>query len=275
MPTSHPQGEPNRGPGFKGHFSTPAAPAALYAQFRPQYPEPLFAYLAKMAPARQRAWDCATGSGQAAAGLARYFAEVVATDASLRQVASAAPVPETHFALALAEASALANRSLDLVTLAQSFHRLDLDGFYAEVRWVLRPGGTLAVWSYGPLSVNPEIDAQIFDLYETRLGRFWPPERAAVENGYRTCVFPFAEVPPPAFAMAARWTLDRLMKYLRTWSAVQNYRRTLGEDLVEMSVEEIRRIWGDAASPRTLRWPLKLRLGVAQADAALPEPGSR
>jgi hypothetical protein len=101
MPTSHPQGEPNRGPGLKDHFPTRAA---LSAQFRPPYPEPLFAYLAKMAPARLRAWDCATGSGQAAAGLARYFAEVVATDASLRRVVSAAP--ETHFAVAFAEASA-------------------------------------------------------------------------------------------------------------------------------------------------------------------------
>lgn len=64
---------------FKDHFS---AHSVEYARFRPRYPDELFRYLDAVAPARQSAWDCATGSGQAAVALATHFDRVVATDAS-------------------------------------------------------------------------------------------------------------------------------------------------------------------------------------------------
>jgi hypothetical protein len=52
---------------FTDHFGSVAG---AYAHYRPTYPAPLFAWLAAVAPARQRAWDCATGTGQAAVALA-------------------------------------------------------------------------------------------------------------------------------------------------------------------------------------------------------------
>src|SRR2546430_6678173 len=63
---------------FKDHFSKQAAD---YAIFRPGYPQELFVYLGSVAPSRQLAWDCATGNGQAAVGLAAVFDRVMATDA--------------------------------------------------------------------------------------------------------------------------------------------------------------------------------------------------
>src|SRR5690606_4114436 len=68
---------------FEDHFSQIAA---SYAQYRPQYPPTLYAYLAQNAPGRALAWDCATGNGQAALGLAAYFDQVIATDASAEQI---------------------------------------------------------------------------------------------------------------------------------------------------------------------------------------------
>jgi hypothetical protein len=62
--------------GFKDHFSRQSA---AYRQFRPGYPPELFAYLASIAPGRALAWDCATGNGQAAIGLAPHFTLVVVT----------------------------------------------------------------------------------------------------------------------------------------------------------------------------------------------------
>ena len=44
--------------------------AGLYVQSRPQYPGELFAYIASLTVKRKLAWDCATGNGQAALGLA-------------------------------------------------------------------------------------------------------------------------------------------------------------------------------------------------------------
>ncbi|MEO6526682.1 MAG: hypothetical protein ABIP93_08680 [Gemmatimonadaceae bacterium] len=64
---------------FADHFSSSAA---AYATYRPRYPAALFAWLASVTSGRERAWDCATGSGQAAIGLAAYFDHVVATDPS-------------------------------------------------------------------------------------------------------------------------------------------------------------------------------------------------
>ena len=64
---------------FKDHFSKQAAD---YAIFRPGYPHELFDYLGSIAPSRQLTWDCGTGSGQAAVGLALVFDRVIATDAS-------------------------------------------------------------------------------------------------------------------------------------------------------------------------------------------------
>ena len=43
------------------------------------------------APSRERAWDCATGSGQAAVSLAEFFGQVLATDPSEGQLSQAHP----------------------------------------------------------------------------------------------------------------------------------------------------------------------------------------
>lgn len=67
-------------PSFADHFSTTAA---AYSVFRPRYPAALFGWLASVAPNREMAWDCATGSGQAAIELTERFAQVVATDPSV------------------------------------------------------------------------------------------------------------------------------------------------------------------------------------------------
>ena len=55
------------------HFSTHST---SYASARPRDPDELFHWLATQAPARERALDVATGNGQAAIGLAAFFAEV-------------------------------------------------------------------------------------------------------------------------------------------------------------------------------------------------------
>src|SRR5260370_14561020 len=89
---------------FRDQFAQ-AAPA--YATFRPRYPAALFGALAAHAPARHLAWDCATCSGQAAVGLAEHFQQVVATDASDAQLASAPPQPRVRYQRAAGATSGL------------------------------------------------------------------------------------------------------------------------------------------------------------------------
>ncbi|MDD3517255.1 MAG: class I SAM-dependent methyltransferase [Chromatiales bacterium] len=242
---------------FSDHFSSVAGG---YASHRPGYPAALFEWLAGLAPARGRAWDCATGSGQAARMLAEHFGHVVATDASTAQLAAAGAHSRVTYHGALAEASGLAPGSVDLVTVAQALHWFDPERFHAEVARVLAPGGVLAVWTYGLHRFGePGIDAVMYDFYEGVLGPYWPPERRFVESGYRDLPFPWREIEAPPFAMTVDWSLPQLMGYLRTWSARNRYLEAHGEDPVDALEREMEKLWGDG--PRRVEWPLVLRVG--------------
>jgi SAM-dependent methyltransferase len=258
--------------GFKDHFS---AASERYAAFRPDYPPTLFAWLAGRCAQRDTAWDCATGSGQAALALAPHFRRVVATDASAEQIRHAAPHPAIDYRVAPAEASGLPDRSVDLVTVAQAAHWFDLPRFYAEVARVLRPGGVLALWGYGRMALPGELDAPFLRFYAETVGPYWPPERKLIDDAYRGLDFPFAEIAAPAFAIKVAWTLPRLMDYLSTWSAVKRYQAAQGHDPLPALRAELEPLWGDAATARHLAWPLFLRVGVHETGVRqVLEPGA-
>ncbi|HEY6066574.1 MAG TPA: class I SAM-dependent methyltransferase, partial [Thermoanaerobaculia bacterium] len=177
---------------FPDHFS---GVAGAYAEHRPRYPDRLFEWVAGLAPRRELAWDCATGNGQAALGLADHFERVIATDASPAQIAAAVPHPRVEYRVAPAESSGLAAESADVVTVGQALHWFDRPAFYAEVRRVLRPGGVLAAWTYGHcLLGDPSADAAMRRFYSETVGPCWPPERALVDEGYRSIELPFEEI---------------------------------------------------------------------------------
>lgn len=246
-------------PAFSDHFSPLAD---RYAALRPTYPLELFAWLATLPAQRDLAWDAGTGSGQAAVALAEHFAEIVATDAAAAQLAQARPHPQVSYRRAAAEESGLADASVDLVTVAQAVHWFDLDRFYAEVRRVLAPGGAVAVWCYLGVTLAPEIDRVIEHYYREVVGPYWPPERAAVEDGYRSLPFPFAEVAAPAFHIRLRWDLARFAGYLGTWSASRHWSDAHGgaDPLAEIAAD-LAAAWGDPMEEREVEWPLGLRVG--------------
>ncbi|HYJ80262.1 MAG TPA: class I SAM-dependent methyltransferase [Longimicrobiaceae bacterium] len=241
---------------FKDHFS---GHATAYARHRPDYPADLFAWLAAAAPGRGRAWDCATGNGQAAVALAEHFREVAATDASEKQVHHAFAHPRVAYRVAPAEASGVDAGSVDLVTVAQALHWFDIPAFYAEVERVLRPAGVLAVWAYGLFASTPEIDELVIRFYRDVVGPYWPPDRKMIEDGYRDVELPFAPIEAPDFFMAKEWTAEDLRGYLHTWSATQGYIAARGGDPIDGEWAELAEAWGPER--RTVRWPLILKVG--------------
>jgi SAM-dependent methyltransferase len=248
---------------FSDHFAPVSAP---YAAFRPRYPRTLFTWLADIAPGHRLAWDCATGNGQAAVDLAAHFAQVVATDASEAQLSEAIPCPGVTYRCARAEASGLPDRSVDLVTVAQALHWLDLPRFYAEARRVLRPDGALAAWSYGLLAVKDDaVNACIRHDYHAIIAPYWPDERRHVDAGYRSLEFPFAEIRAPAIHMTASWTLQELLGYLRSWSASARYRAATGTDPIEGLKGRLMPIWGHPETRHAIVWPLFFRVGRASS----------
>ena len=243
---------------FKDHFSSASG---RYAAYRPDYPAALFAWLAGQCAERDTAWDCATGSGQAARGLAPHFRQVVATDASTEQICHAGHHPAIDYRVAPAEASGLADRCIDLVTVAQAAHWFDLSAFYAEAARVLKAGGAIAVWGYGRMLLPGEMDAPFQRFYAETVGPYWPAERALIDDAYRRLDFPFMEIEAPAFAIEVAWTLPRLLDYLSTWSAVKRYQAARGHDPLPPLLAELAPLWGDPETARALQWPLFLRAG--------------
>jgi len=253
-----------RDAGFGDHFS---AQAPDYARYRPGYPGELFRHLAEVAPARDTAWDCGTGSGQAALPLAAHFAHVIATDASERQLQQASPHPRVSYRVARAEDSGLPDDSVDLVTVAQALHWFDRDRFYREARRVLRPGGVLAAWTYLLAQVDAAIDAELASFHADVLGPFWPPERVHVDRGYADLDFPFEPLTAPALEMTGQWDLAHYLAYLGTWSAVRRYREARGEDPVaQWMAPRVRALWGEPERRRTVRWPLRLLVGCTRRN---------
>ena len=244
---------------FKDHFSRQSA---AYRRYRPAYPPELLEFVAARSPDRRLALDCATGSGQAAVGLARHFDRVLALDGSASQLATAEPHERVHYVASLAERLPVRDRSVSLVSAAQAFHWFDFDRFNAECRRVLVPGGVVAVWTYEKFRVDAAVDAVVDHFYTDVVGADWPAERRYVELGYRTLPFPWQEEAAPVFVLETDWDLEEVMGYLATWSAVQRCKDQLGRDPLPDLRPQLAALW-PAAGTRRLRWPIHMRVGRA------------
>ncbi len=249
-------------PNFKDHFSSGAAG---YAAYRPTYPIELVDGLARISPSHELALDCGCGTGQLSVLLAERFDEVLATDASAAQIEKTQPREGVSYRTALAEESGLPDASVDLITVAQAAHWLDLEKFYAEVRRVARPNAAVALITYGVLHVEGTVDQIVQRFYYETIAPYWPAERRHVEEGYRSLPFPFPETRLPYLAIEVSWQLEDLVGYVNPWSAVKAAEKVLGSSPVMELEEELRKEWGDAELRRGVSWPLSLRVGNVRA----------
>lgn len=240
------------------HFSRVAT---QYAAARPTYPAELFAWLAQQAPGHERAWDAGAGNGQASVALAEHFDQVLASDISADQL-SQAPVRPNITYRTTDYYTGLAAASVDLVTVAQALHWFDLDAFYAEVRRVLKPGGVIAIWTYGMAQVDrPGVNDVLLHLYSDIVGPYWPAERVHVENGYVDLPFPFETIAVPPFSITMHWNLAQYVAYPRSWSATGRMIQAKGENPIPAFEERLLRLWGEPETQRDVVWPLLVRAG--------------
>jgi SAM-dependent methyltransferase len=236
---------------FQDHFS---GHAQSYAQHLPVYPDELFDELAKLAPSRGLAWDVACGNGQASVSLARHFERVFASDASAEQLSHARPDGRVQYAHEPAESPSLAAGSVDAVFVGQALHWLRFDAFYEAVRRVAKPGAPIVAVLYDLAEITPAIDRELGAFYTGAIGPFWPGDRRHIDEHYAAIPWPFRAVDFPVVPMTVRWTLDEMMGYLRTWSAVQRYVAAGHGDPVPALRERLGPLWGDGS--RDVTWPL-------------------
>ena len=250
---------------FKDHFSDRAA---LYAAFRPLYPEGLFEFVAGLTHQHRVALDCGTGNGQAAVGLVPHFDRIIATDPSAEQLSNATRHERIEYRVARAESSGQAARSVDLVTAAQALHWFDPKPFFAEAKRVLVKDGAIAIWGYGdPILDSAPLRKTLHAFNRGMLEAYWFPERKLLLDGYRDIPFPFDEVTVPRLKLEMRWNLAELAGYLRTWSSTARYTAEHEIDPVPAVESSLAASWGDPGAPRLIRWPLHIRAGTIPMHA--------
>lgn len=244
---------------FPDHFSNISA---AYAQHRLTYPPELFQFVSDRAPGHDRAWDCGTGTGQAAVGLSRHFREVIATDASPKQIEQAMQGPNIVYRVAPAEASEIEATSVNVVTVAQVLHWFKLDEFYEEVRRVCIPGGVIVAWCYPSFpSFGDEIDSVSDRFMRDVLDRYWPPEIDYVKEHYKTIPFPFSELPAPRIEARVEWDIGRVAGFARTSSAGQKCIALEGDARFASFVDELSAVWGGHETKRHGTLLLHSRVG--------------
>jgi ubiquinone/menaquinone biosynthesis C-methylase UbiE len=236
--------------------------AAIYARYRPVYPPELFDYILSFVTHRSRAWDCATGNGQAAVELARYFEEVTATDHSEKQLQQATPHPHITYQLAGIENTGLPDNSFDLITVAQAYHWFDFAAFHREVQRVAKPEAIVAIWGYSLIqSEETAVQALIHRFYKEKTGPYWDAERKYVDEHYSTVAFPYRELPARDFRIEVQWTKADLVGYLNTWSSVQHFIKANDYNPVDEFATTLPSVWPDDTA-LSFYFPLFLRIGL-------------
>jgi len=243
---------------MKDNFSNQSK---LYAAFRPHYSDTLYEFIYSLLSHFNIALDVATGNGQVASVLAGKFKKVYATDISQKQLDHAIPKENITYINEAAEKSSFADKSFDLITVAQAIHWFDFDRFFAEVQRTLKPGGIICVIGYGLIRADNSTNEIIDHFYKTIIGPYWDKERKHIDESYRNIPFPFENISSPAFYMEYEWPLDHFVKYLETWSAVQHYIRENGSNPIGCDMtQQLQENWS-VAENKKIRFPLFIKTG--------------
>lgn len=241
---------------MKDNFSNQSS---AYSKFRPAYPDELINCIVSLVKTKQLALDVATGNGQVAVALSKYFETVYATDISENQLLHATKAANVIYKNLPAEKTDFKDQQFDLITVAQAVHWFDFDSFYREVGRILKPDGILAILGYGLFSTNPHSDAIIKDFYYHIVGPFWDPERKYLDENYKTIPFPLQEIRSGHFINEFIWTFEQLIGYLETWSAVEHYKKRNNKNPIDLIRNDLKISWENG--DKKVTFPMLLRIG--------------
>lgn len=231
-----------------------------YAAARPRYPDALFDWIGATCPDHEAAWDCATGNGQAAIGLAGIFNQVDATDVSPAQIGQAFAHPKVRYSACPAEATGFPRSTFDMVAVAQALHWFDYDRFWPEVRRVARPGALFCAWGYAWFRGGADVEEILLGPVAEIVAPYWAANNRILWDGYldRDIRSPFARIRTPELRIEVNWSTDQAIDYVRTWSA---FKRAVvegrGDELERLLSAARRRLGPD------LRHDLSVPLTVA------------
>ena len=211
-----------------------AAHAHLYSRYRPRYPKAVISgitnYVTRVGGSLGLAVDVACGSGQSTFCLKETFQQVVGVDISKAQIeeanskCKAENVDNIEFRVGNGMDLPFENESVDVITIAQALHWLDIDKFFTECKRVLKNKGCLAVYGYGNVCVvNEQCNALVSNFYRNSLKGCWHETRYHIDNEYRSIHLPFSNTHRIDITMPYETSLEAFIGYLSTWSGYQKH----------------------------------------------------
>lgn len=255
-----------------------ASTAVEYVRHRPTYPREAFDHIAQYAKENGAALgtcaDIATGSGQAAFGLATLYESVIGIDASAAQVEAGMGSRERSrssnvtFQVGTAEATGLDDGSVDAVCVAEALHWFDQPAFWKECMRILRPGGVVAIIGYSAAQIvsNEAANVEFNRLFYDELGPYWHSNRRLIDDLYRGC-----EPPSPPFNNVKRvdglqiqreWSISDAIGNARSWSGYatkmekDGIARGSAADPALIMAQKLEQILGSDDAKMNVAWPL-------------------
>lgn len=236
--------------------------SASYKKYRPTYPTELYDDILSNVEGRNECWDCGTGNGQVALVLSKHFKQVQASDISEGQLNKATQKKNINYSITRAEKTHFADDRFDLVTVGQAAHWFDFDAFNQEVKRVTKKGGLIAIWGYGLLRIDSQVDTLIDHFYKDIIGPYWDPERRHIDSAYQSINFDFEEIPySKQRTIDVKWEIAQLQGYFNSWSCVQHYKnQNNGENPVDELIDKVGACW-NTDTKMDIKFPLFIRLG--------------
>ncbi|KAE9381049.1 S-adenosyl-L-methionine-dependent methyltransferase [Stipitochalara longipes BDJ] len=228
--------------------------------------------------------DIGCGPGTAVRALAPQFTHAIGLDPSEGMINNARLLAGTtsssepiRFEISSAEdlgvslSTPVEDSSVDLIVASTAAHWFDMSRFWPQAARVLKPGGTVALWTAGRSQIHPSmpnaasIQAALEESEKRELGPYIAEGNRLSENLYDDLVLPWTLVPPVADFDKANFfrkewgpenseeffegggmavDLDTVEKLLSTVSPVQRWRDAHPDDVgTERDyVKQVRRI---------------------------------
>ena len=243
--------------------------AALRKKYHPSVYTTLLTHHTSTNGQLNRILDLGCGPGLATQDLAPHFAHATGLDPSENMIAFAqtlglqtASSEPVDFRVSTAEAmEGIEDESVDLITAANAAHWFDMPAFWKRAAQVLRPGGSVALWTSGEIAAHPDtpnaeaINEAFVRFKEEEMKPFFEKGNFLVQDGYRGLEMPWDATPPVE-------AFDRSALFRKEWDAVSE-RFSVGLE-VPFTAEMFESMW--ATSSPVTRWR-KAHPGLAGTEA--------
>jgi SAM-dependent methyltransferase len=192
-----------------------------YAQFRPDYHPSLYKTVLDQHTAsggqRHTLIDLGCGPGNVARSLGLHFAHAIGLDPSDGMIATARSLGGTtstsepiRYEVSTAEdiganaSPPIPDNSVDLITAANSAHWFDMSRFWPSAARVLKPGGSVAIWTSGGNRIHPSVpnaaamQVEVDQIEEEYLRPYFEPGNLLTRGRYADLPLPWTLDPPVA-----------------------------------------------------------------------------